>query len=53
MKSCHLQQHGIDLEDILQREISQTEKQITYAFTYMWNLKNETNEQTKQTETDS
>ena len=27
---------------------SDREKQILYDFTYMWNLKNKTNEQTKQ-----
>ena len=27
---------------------SDREKQIPYAFTYMWNLKNKTNEQIKQ-----
>ena len=36
----------MDLEGIMLSEISQTEKN-KYYFTYMWNLKNKTNEQTK------
>ena len=28
-------------------EISQTEEDILYDYTYMWNLKNKTNEQTE------
>ena len=35
----------IELGDIMLSEISQTEKQILYVLTYMWNLKNKTNEQ--------
>ena len=30
---------GIDLESVIQSEVSQTERQIPYAITYMWNLK--------------
>ena len=42
----------MDLEGIMQREISQTWiRQIPYYFTYMWNLKNKTNEQKKQKHT--
>ena len=38
----------LDLKDILQNKINQTEKrQILYDFTYMWNVKNKINEQTK------
>ena len=38
----------MNLEGILLSEVSQTEKQAMYDFTYMWNLKSKTNEQTKQ-----
>ena len=31
--------------------VSQTEKEILYDITYMWNLKNSTNELTKQKQT--
>ena len=37
----------IDLEGIMLTEISQTEKDIPYNFTYMWDLKNKTNYKTK------
>ena len=49
MKICHLQQH-----EWTQRfsEISETEKDKYSVITYMWNLKNKTNEQNK-TEIDS
>ena len=33
----------MDLEDIMLSEISQTEKQILYDITYMWNLKSKIN----------
>ena len=33
----------MDLEGIMLTEISQTERQILYNLTYMWNLKNKTN----------
>ena len=33
----------MDLEGIMLREISQTERQILYDITYMWNVKNTTN----------
>ena len=42
----------MDLEIL--SEVSQTEKrQISYDITYMWNLKNDTNEPIYKTETDS
>ena len=34
----------MDLEIILLSEVIQTEKDIDYDITYMWNLKNYTNE---------
>ena len=34
----------MDLEIILLSEVIQTEKDIDYNITYMWNLKNYTNE---------
>ena len=38
---------GMDLEGIMLYEISQTrERQMLYDFTYMWNLRNKTNEKT-------
>jgi len=37
----------MDIEDIMLSEINQTEKDKHYAFTYMWNLKNKTNEYNK------
>ena len=44
----------IDLEGLMLSEISQTEKDILYVITYMWNLKNKTNEYIyNKTETDS
>ena len=42
----------MDAEGIKLSEISQTERQILYDITYMWNLKIKTNEFNK-TETDS
>ena len=36
-------------EGIMLIEIGQTERQIPYDSTYMWNLKNKINEQNKQT----
>ena len=41
----------MDLEDIMVSEINQ--RQTLYDITYMWNLKNKTNEQTEQNRTDS
>ena len=41
----------MDLEAIMLSEISQ--RQIQYELTYMWNLKNSTNELIYKTETDS
>ena len=44
----------MNLENIMPSEISQTrERQIPYAITYMWNLKNNTNEYRCKIETDS
>ena len=34
----------MDLEGIMLSEISQTEREIWYVLTYMWNLKNKANE---------
>ena len=34
----------MDLEGIILNENSYSERQIPYDFTYMWNLKNKTNE---------
>ena len=43
----------MDLEGIMLSKINQTEeKQIPYDLNYMLNLKEKTNEQTKQAETD-
>ena len=42
----------IDLEIIILSEVSQTEK-VIYVITYMWNLKNETNELIYKREIDS
>ena len=41
----------VDLENIILREVRQ--RQILYDITYMWNLKNNTNESIHKTETDS
>ena len=41
----------MDLEIIMLSEVNQTEKDI-YRITYMWNLKNDTNELIYKTETD-
>ena len=44
----------MDLEIIILSEVSQTEKdKCHYDITYMWNLKNDTNELIYKTETDS
>ena len=43
----------MDLEDIMLSEIRVRERQIPYDFTYVWNLKNKTKEQTKQKSTHS
>ena len=43
----------MQLEVIILSEVSQTERQIPYDITYMWNLKYGTSELTYQTETDS
>ena len=41
----------MDLKGIMLNEISQTEKGKCHLITYMWNLKNKTNEQIKQNKT--
>ena len=43
----------MDLEIIILSNISQTEKDIPYNITYMWNLKYNTSEHTYERETDS
>ena len=40
-------------EIIILSEVSQKKRQIPYDITYMWNLKNSTNESIHKTETDS
>ena len=35
----------VDLESIVLREMSLRERQISYDFTYMWNLKDKINKQ--------
>ena len=42
---------SMDLESVILSELSQ--RQISYDITYMWNLKNDTNELVYQTEIDS
>ena len=42
----------MDLEHVMLNEMSDRERQISYGFTYVWNLKNKINEQNKM-ETDS
>ena len=43
----------MELEIIILSQVSQTEKQLSYAITYMWNLKkNDTNELIYKTEID-
>ena len=46
-----LNKHLNDLENIILSEVR--ERQILYDITYMWNLKNNTNESIYKTETDS
>ena len=43
----------MDLEIIILREVSQKEKDKYYVVTYIWNLKNNTNEFIYETATDS
>ena len=43
----------MNLEIIKLSEVSQTERQMPYDITYMWNLKYDTNELIYKTETDS
>ena len=52
MEFCHLQRTWMNLEGIMLSEIGQTKKDKYSVITYMWNLKNKTNEHNK-TETDS
>ena len=37
----------MELHSIVVSEISQSEKETTYVFTHMWNLRNKTSEQRK------
>ena len=43
----------MNLKITILNEVSQRERQISYDITYMWNLKNDTNELIYKTETDS
>ena len=43
----------MDLEFIILSKVSQTERQMSYDITHMWNLKNNMNELIYKTETDS
>ena len=43
----------MNLEITILSEVSQTERQISYDITYMWNLKYDTNEPIYETETES
>ena len=43
----------MDLEIIILSEVSQTERQIPYVITFMWDLKYDTNELIYKTEADS
>ena len=43
----------MDLESIMLSEISQTEKNKYYMFTYVWNLKTKQTNKYNRTETDS
>ena len=53
MEFCHLQQYGWT-QIIIVCEVSLTKKTKYYGITKMWNLhKNDTNELTDKTETDS
>ena len=40
----------MQLESIMLREINQSERQIPFNFTQMWNLRNKTNEQKERKE---
>ena len=51
MKSCHLQQMGVPRGYYSKWNKSDRERQILYDFTFMWKIKNETKEQTKQKQT--
>ena len=42
----------MDLESIMLSEISQSERQLPYDFTYMWNLMNKINKQNRNRLTD-
>ena len=39
----------VEVEIMMLSEVDQTERQITYDTAFMWNLKKDTNELTKQT----
>ena len=54
MKYHHLPFAGtwMDLENIILSETSQTERQVLYDITYIWNLKNNSNECICKTEID-
>ena len=41
MKFCHFSPTQMDLEDYVEWNKSDRERQILYAIIYMWNLKNE------------
>ena len=48
MKSCHLDNMDGSRRYYAKWNKSDRERQIPYGFTYMWHLKNKTNEQTYQ-----
>ena len=43
----------MDLEIIILSEVNHRKRQISYGITYIWNLKNDTNELIYKTEIDS
>lgn len=48
-KSCHLQQHDVPRRHYAEWDTPNTERQLPYGLTYMWNL----NKQTNKIKTDS
>ena len=52
-KQCHLQQHGCTRDYQAKWSKSETQRQIPYNITYMWNVKYDTNEPVCETETKS
>ena len=48
MKSCHCNTMDEPRGYYAKQNKLDQERQIPYDFTYMWNLKNKTNEQTKE-----